>query len=117
MDLRARKEKRGTKRPRRGCVVGSREKRERRERDEDLIETRGSHFEEYVTEYVRFLAEVQIKLKEKPNDFEYQRKLDDLMTKFKQNCAKHKASIEVRSIYFHLPNKPYSKTDTLLFNY
>ena len=39
------------------------------------------------------------------------------MAKFKQNCTKHKASIEIRSIYFQLPDEADSKTETLLFNY
>ena len=117
MDLRARKEKRDTKRPRRSCVEGSRERRERRERDEDLVERISSHFKDYVTEYVRFLAEVQIKFNENPGKLEYLRKLDDLMAHLKQNCTKHRASIEVCSIYFQSPKQPNSKTETLLFNY
>ena len=117
MDLRAKKEKRGTKRHKRNSVENSKEKRERTERDEILIERRQKHFEEYVTEYIRFLAEVQIKFNEQPNEPAYQRKFDELMTNFKQNFTQHKASIELRSIYFEVPERPNSKTNILLFNY
>ena len=94
MDLRERKKKGCSNRPRRSVVENNeRNKVERREKDAALIAALGSSFERYVTEHVMFPAHVQLELDENQNpsvqrDERNQR--DELIAKLGSNRRRRK---------------------------
>ena len=120
MNLRERKKKGRSNRPRRSVVENNLrnkiERRKRREKDTELIAALGSSFEQYVTEYVMFLAHVQLELDENQNP-NLQRMRDELIAKLGSNCRRHKRDVEIRSIYFRPENQADRATDALVFNY
>ena len=120
MDLRERKKKSRTERPRRSVVENferrEREKKQKRENDDDLIATLRSNFEQYVTEYVMFVADVQLKWDETQNPT-FLRMRDELIAKLGTICRRHKRHVVIRSISFRPQNREDRATNVLAFNY
>lgn len=105
------------KRPRRSCVIDAEKRKEKKEKDEILIDLYCSYFYAVVTNYCLFLSEMQYKINNDSTNLSYQRKYDELLSELYTFCDYWKNEIELDYIYFHPKGLPDRKTTIIWFNY
>ena len=74
-------------------------------------------FYDIVSDYCKFMFNLLEEIDEDPTNLSFQRKYNEMMAEFYSFCNRWRDMIELKSIYFHVTERPDLKTSIVHFNY